>query len=257
MKILDLTLKTPHENIAVDEALLDAAEQNENAIELLRIWEPQAPIVVLGRSSPFSTEVNHEFCQQHSIPIIRRSSGGQTVVTDRGCLMYCVLLDYRIRPQLRMLEQAHAFVIKRVQAALGSIGIHAKMNGTSDLTLGEQQKKFSGNAMRAKRNWMIYHGTLLCDMNLDMIFDCSGKPLREPEYRRERSHREFLTTLETTTDSVKQALIETWMRDINDVDGGVSGPDWTKYQCTDWPQQMTEELVEEKYQTREWTEKVP
>ena len=125
MKVLDLTLNTPHENIAVDEALLESAEQTENAIELLRLWEPQSPIVVLGRSSPYSTEVNHEFCRQHSIPVIRRSSGGQTVVTDRGCLMYCVLLDFRIRPELRMLEHAHAFVIQSAQTALNSIGIDA------------------------------------------------------------------------------------------------------------------------------------
>ncbi len=42
MHLLDLTLDSPIENIALDEALLDAAEAapDENG-EVLRLWEPR------------------------------------------------------------------------------------------------------------------------------------------------------------------------------------------------------------------------
>lgn len=253
MKFLDLTLPSPHGNIALDEALLDAAENDANACEILRIWEPESPIAVLGRSSPFSKEVNHDYCNANSIPVIRRSSGGQTIVTGPGCLMYCLLLDYRIRPELRMLSQAHSFVMTRMQSALRSAGIETEMNGTSDLTFGPAAKKFSGNAMRAKRNWMIYHGTLLCKMDLELIFDCSGTPIRQPDYRRGRTHRDFLTSLDVSTDRIKQAIVNTWLASDDSLD---SDPVARGRRTHDWPQDLTRRLVDEKYAQPEWNQKV-
>ena len=39
MKLLDLTLETPAENLALDEALLEEAEQSTKPTEVLRLWE--------------------------------------------------------------------------------------------------------------------------------------------------------------------------------------------------------------------------
>jgi lipoate-protein ligase A len=49
MKLLDLTLPTPAENLALDEALLDAAEAGELPDEVLRLWEFPQAVVVIGR----------------------------------------------------------------------------------------------------------------------------------------------------------------------------------------------------------------
>ena len=55
MRLLDLTLPTAAENVALDEALLDAAEaaseQGSEEPEVLRLWEPTQFFVVVGRSS--------------------------------------------------------------------------------------------------------------------------------------------------------------------------------------------------------------
>ena len=51
MLLLDLTLPTAAENVVLDEALLEEAEARPGASELLRLWEPATPTVVLGRSS--------------------------------------------------------------------------------------------------------------------------------------------------------------------------------------------------------------
>ena len=239
MLLLDLTLEKPVENIAIDEALLEDAEQNDGQ-ELLRFWEPETPLVVLGRSSPHRTEVNWNYCGQNDIPIIRRCSGGATVVGLQHCLMYSLRLDYRIRPYLRALDDAHEFVMTKMADALSSLNITTQMQGTCDLTLGD--KKVSGNALRCKRNWMIYHGTMLCqDADLDIIAECLGIPNRQPEYRQQRSHREFLTCLPTDTDRLKSAIANTW---------NATQP------ALDWPTELTRELVETKYALSEWTQKV-
>ena len=234
-----LTLEQSAANIAFDEALLEEAEAEPGHPEVLRIWEPPETIVVVGRSSPIEQEVNLDFCRRHDIQIFRRCSGGASIVTGPGCLMYAVLLDYRGRENLRMLEQAHRFVIDQLRLAVERTGLEVQMQGTSDVTY--QDRKFSGNSLRCKRNWMLYHGTILCDFDLQLIANCLGSPKRQPAYRGGRSHQEFLTLLPTDTDVLRNALIEQWSATET---------------LTSWPQEMTTQLMEEKYLSDEWTYKV-
>src|SRR3989304_7070561 len=84
MRILDLSLPTPAENWALDEALLEEAEAAAQPLETLRFWEPQQYIVVVGRSSRIETEVHRDVCSELGIPILRRPSGGGAVVTGAG-----------------------------------------------------------------------------------------------------------------------------------------------------------------------------
>ena len=239
MKLLKLTLESAVANIALDEALLESAELNDGSSEVLRIWEPRVPAVVLGRSSPVEKEVNPEFCRANGVKVFRRCSGGQSIVTGPGCLMYALILDYRKRPQLRMLDHAHQFVMGQMVAALNSISIEATLQGTSDLTL--DGRKFSGNALRCKRNWLVYHGTMICDFDIDLIEKCLGDPIRQPEYRRQRSHQDFLTRLPISTELLGEAISQQW--NANE-------------QLESWPSELTDQLVSQKYSQSEWTFKV-
>jgi lipoate-protein ligase A len=83
MQRLELTLDTPAENIALDEALLDEAEARGPEAEYLRVWESRAPLVVLGRSSK-AEEVNLAACRERGMPVLRRSSGGAAIVAGPG-----------------------------------------------------------------------------------------------------------------------------------------------------------------------------
>lgn len=243
MILFDWTHPDPWANIAMDEAVLETAESASLAghphPSILRFWEPDQLMVVLGRSSPFSTEVNHDFCETHGIPVIRRCSGGQSIVTGPGCLMYAVLLDYQSYPELRSLDLAHEFVMQKMLAALRLADVNAQMQGTCDLTLGG--KKFSGNSLRCKRSWFIYHGTMICDLDVAAIANCLGTPVRQPGYRADRSHSDFLTQLPISTAHLKQSITQVWN----------AQRDHYRY-----PDLLTSELVAKKYRTKKWTQKV-
>lgn len=203
MRLIRNTRKNPLENLAFDEAMIEWAEnQSENGgtgQELLRLWEMPTPCVILGRASKWDVEVNHTACEMKGIPVFRRMSGGATVVAGPGCLMYSLLLSYESRPQLRMLDRAHAEVMQRVrlacQASLKALDLpgEIQLQGTCDLTLGN--RKFSGNALRCKRNWLLYHGTILIAMPLDWLGQFLLEPPRQPEYREKRNHLDFVTSL--------------------------------------------------------------
>ena len=240
MHLLDLTL-SPVLNLALDDALIETAETSDSHPEVLRLWEPSSPMVVIGRSSPLAMEVNVDFCKTENIPVFRRISGGQSIVTGLGCLMYAVLLDYRKRPHLRMLDKAHEFVMSQLGSALATIGIETEMQGTCDLTF--EGRKFSGNALRCRRNWFLYHGNIILEpFDLGLIPKCLGTPKRQPEYRESRSHEEFVTSIPARVDELKAALIQQWnARNVFD----------------SAPIELAKTLAASKYNDSDWLNKVP
>lgn len=206
MILIKRTLPTPQENLAWDESLVEVADRISSELsssasfpEVLRLWEMPSPCVVLGRASQVGLEVNLPNCERDRVPVLRRVSGGASVVAGPGCLMYSVLVSYDSRPSWKMLDAAHLEVMSRIQLAVQrtldafSIGKKVELNGTCDLTI--DQRKFSGNALRCKRNWMLYHGTILVSMPLPWLSDYLQEPPRQPEYRQLRAHDDFITRL--------------------------------------------------------------
>ncbi len=235
MHRLELTLPTAAENVALDEALLDLAEESSHPREVLRIWEPTKYMVVAGRSTRIGQEINRPECDARHIPIIRRSSGGATIVAGPGCLMYAVVLSYELRPELRDISKAHCFVLGRLVEALRSTGLAITQAGTSDLVIADcglriadcrngisqtairnpkseiqTSRKFSGNSLRAKRTHFLYHGTLLYDFDLALLAKCLRMPPRQPDYRSARGHLDFVANLPLSRPQLIAALHAAW-----------------------------------------------
>lgn len=235
MKLLDLTLPEPAANLALDEALLDEAESGHGADEVLRLWESPVPFVVVGRSSRVDQEVRRDQCQREQVPILRRSSGGSAVVAGPGCLMYAMVLSYQLRPALRMIDQAHRFVLETVAAALSTLCPGVERRGVSDLTLNDV--KFSGNSLRCRRSHLLYHGTVLYNFPLKLITTCLKTPPRQPEYRANRKHEQFVRNLPVDPADARLALIRQWR---------------AAEQRQSWPEQLAAKLAREKYTQASW-----
>ncbi len=236
MQHLQLTLTTPAENLALDEALLDAAEANELKHEVLRIWELPQYCVVLGRSSAVDVEVDLEVCRRDGVPVLRRASGGGTVLAGPGCLMYSLILSSRENPQLQTIDGAHRFVLDRMSRLLTPLASDIEPAGTSDLALRPPHatawRKFSGNSLRIKRHHILYHGTLLYDFKLPCIERWLAAPTRIPEYRQDRGHDDFVANLGVEKLQLVESLIAGWKADVT---------------LSDWPKQRTASIVANKY----------
>lgn len=235
MQLLELTLPSIADNLALDEALLLQADEASEPREVLRLWEPHKTAVVLGRACRVADEVNLFNCEQSGVDVVRRTSGGGTIVTGSGCLMYSVVLSLQLRPALVSVDVAHCLVLETIAKALQPFAPGAARRGTSDLAAGDL--KFSGNSMRVKRTHLLYHGTVLYDFPLQQISDLLKPPPRQPDYRLGRTHEQFVQNLEATVDQLKQSLITAWQ------------PTST---MTDWPREEVQQLVAERYSQRSW-----
>ncbi|MGN6386540.1 MAG: lipoate--protein ligase family protein [Verrucomicrobiota bacterium] len=221
MILASLPCSTPAEHLALDEALLDFGEAHPGHPGFMRFWEPTIPFVALGYSKVLRKEVHEDFCAAKQIPILRRCSGGGTVLQAPGCLNYALVLPIDSRPELGSINSTNCFIMKEQAAALRRIplakGMKIEVHGYSDLTLRiadePQARKFSGNSQRRKRRYLLFHGSFLLNTGLDLIEQALRAPEQQPEYREQRSHHDFLVNLPMDADSVRDALISHWCPD--------------------------------------------
>ncbi|MFK8111102.1 MAG: biotin/lipoate A/B protein ligase family protein [Rubripirellula sp.] len=184
----------PADHLALDEAMLIEAEnESSGAADAIRIWEFASPIVVAGRSTRVDREIDRPYCERNGIPILRRCSGGASVVGGPGCLMYSVVMNLDASPAVRGIDQAHRHVMGHVLEAVQVQLPEVTLQGICDLTW--QDCKFSGNSLRITRAAMLYHGTILYDFDLDQISRCLQVAPRQPEYRQSRDHASFVTNV--------------------------------------------------------------
>ncbi len=235
MKILDLSFASPEENLACDDALLEAAEEGLCG-QLLRFWEPRQYFVVLGYSNQAAREINNDACRSHRIPVFRRISGGGTVLQGPGCLNYSLILQIEDSAGLSSIRSTNELVMnKHCQALLRLTGAEVSIKGITDLALGEL--KFSGNAQRRKKKSVLFHGAFLLNFDLSLMEKFLAMPSLQPAYRHDRKHSDFLANLNLDASLVKQSLAEIW-----EASGNAAF-------C--WADKM-EELIEKHYSRKEW-----
>jgi len=235
MRFLDLTLPSPAENLACDEALLDWCESGEGA-ECLRFWESPEPFVVVGYANKVATEVCVAACEARKVPILRRCSGGGTVVQGPGCINYTLVLPITRDGPLHSISVANQFIMRRNRAAIESVlGKAVAIRGHTDLATGEL--KFSGNSQRRRRHFLLFHGTFLLNFNFALVGELLRMPSKQPHYRENRSHADFVTNLNIPAEKVKAALQKAW-----DADSQLTNP----------PLEKIAALSREKYLTNEW-----
>ena len=119
------------------------------------------PTVIFGRHQVMQNEVNVAFCQTNGIAMYRRKSGGGCVYADEGNLMISYISS---SPHS---EQVFQEYLDNMSKCLRSMGYNAVKSTHNDIMVGEH--KVSGNACFALPQATIVHGTLLYDVNFEML----------------------------------------------------------------------------------------
>ena len=240
---LDLPPLTPAEQLAADEVILDGCDAGLGG-ETLIFWEPRETFVVVGYANKVATEVNVAACEKGSVPIFRRCSGGGTIVQMPGGLNYSLILSISETGPTRNITAANQFIMKKNRDAIENVFLQStvrnpqsaiSIRGHTDLCLGAE--KIAGNAQRRRKKFLLFHGTLLLNCDLNCIGDLLLMPSLEPDYRARRSHEEFVTNLNLPAEKVKSALAEAW-----NATEPFQNPPFAEI----------EKLAREKYATREW-----
>ena len=239
MHRLDLPPLPPAEQLAADEVILDWCESGHGD-ETLLFWEPRETFVVVGYANKIATEANVAACEKAGVPIFRRCSGGGTVVQLRGGLNYSLILKIDENDNTRNITSSNHFIMEKNRAAIQALGdkFEISVQGHTDLCL--DNLKFAGNSQRRRKSFLLFHGTLLLNCDLNLISELLRMPSLQPDYRADRPHSDFVTNLNLPAEKIKAALAKEWNASEH-----LENP----------PHKEISKLACEKYSARDWNYK--
>lgn len=172
------------QQLQIEEALLRADERNWCILNT-----GSTPAIVMGISGKIDLLINQDLTKTKPIPIIRRFSGGGTVVVDEHtCFATLIgnsnLLDGPCFPArlLSFAEQLYAPAFQGIDFRLQE----------NDYVSGN--KKFGGNAQYICKNRWLHHTSILWDYD-ESHMNYLLMPPKIPKYRESRRHADFLCRL--------------------------------------------------------------
>ncbi len=155
------------------------------------LWQPDRLYIVLGRSDTPEQAVNLAEADRVNACIVKRPSGGHTVVlSPRTIVISAIIRGDRLNGR-KVFDLINRIIIN----ALTDLGVEqARQRGISDIAIG--QKKILGSSIyRRHTGHYFYHAVLNHSEDIDLIDRLLLHPRREPDYRRGRRHKEFVTSL--------------------------------------------------------------
>jgi len=156
-----------------------------------RVYPFEDVVVVLGRGSDAQVELHTGILRAHGVPVLRRPGGGCAVVLDPGNVIVSVVLPTE---DFRDNKAWFAAITRWLIEGLRRIGIEGVVHdGISDLVLDD--RKIAGSCIHRRKDSLYYSAALLVQPDIEQVSHYLKHPPREPDYRRGRSHLDFMGSL--------------------------------------------------------------
>jgi lipoate-protein ligase A len=147
----------PQFNLRLEENIFNAYHSDE---DFFMLWRNDSSVII-GNNQVIENEVDLAFAQEHGIQIVRRITGGGAVYHDLGNVNYTYIGN-------KANEFGNFLVFAQpVIAFLRSLGVDARHIGKNDI--GISDRKISGNAQCVKGQYILHHGTLMFDVDVDVL----------------------------------------------------------------------------------------
>ncbi|GEB31590.1 MULTISPECIES: lipoate--protein ligase family protein [Brevibacillus] len=260
---------SPAMNMAVDEAILQLHSEGKVPPTVrFYTWDPAT--LSIGYFQKAIKEINLEEVQRRGLGFVRRATGGRAVLHDQE-LTYSVIVseDHPRMPsgvteayKIISLGLLHGFQNLGLAAEMVSLaseeekekynspGSSACFDSPSWYELVVEGKKVAGSAQTRQKGVILQHGSILLDMDVDLLFSLLHFPSDRVKQRMMDSFRQKAVTInEVSPRPVSlQEAIEAFSK------GFASGLDveLVPSALTDEERALAEELAATRYATDEW-----
>ena len=161
------------------------------------------PTIVLGLSGKVLELVNIERVREDKIPMVRRYTGGGTVIVDKNTVFSTLIMnssDAKTQPYPReIMNWSDKHIYQRVFSDLiKEKGIQFALR-EHDYVLNDV--KCGGNAQTITKDRWVHHTSFLWDFTLNNM-NYLALPKKRPQYRGDRNHNDFLTKLNKHIDNI-------------------------------------------------------
>ncbi len=195
IRVIETGYDTAYWNMAVDEVLLNST----NDVPALRIygWKPTA--VSIGYFQRMEEEIDVKKCKQLDIDVVRRITGGGSVLHDSELTYSFITKRY---PQ--SIIESYKWICDAVVISINKLGLDAKFSPLNDIVING--KKISGNAQTRKKGTLLQHGTILLGVDTEKMFSILKVPSEKIRDKMISYASERVTGLNKTFTEVTLAL---------------------------------------------------
>lgn len=191
-RLLDTGVRSACENMALDEAILEARAGNlvPNTIRFLQFF-PDA--VLVGWHQNVAEEVRLEYCHREGLDINRRITGGGAILFDRSQLGWELIAS---KDDLGVSVATDEIFEKICQAAiegLRGLGVRASFRPRNDIEI--DGRKISGTGGTEEGSAFLFQGTLLVDFDAERMIKALRIPTEKLKDKELESIKERVTCL--------------------------------------------------------------
>ncbi|GAA4429728.1 lipoate--protein ligase family protein [Georgenia halophila] len=239
----------PALNVALDQVIPEEVAAGRRG-PTMRIWEWDAPLVVIGSFQSVRNEVDREGLDRHGILVVRRLSGGGAMFMEPGnCITYSLVVPASLVEGLTF-EQSYAFLDDWVLGALEDVGVRARYVPLNDIA--SEQGKIGGAAQkRFASGVVLHHVTMAYDIDADKMLDVLRVGREKLSDKGTTSADKRVDPMRSQTGMAREAIIEAFLQHFRSR-YRTRESDYTEAELA-----RAQELMETKFLSEEWVNRVP
>ncbi|GAC89680.1 lipoate--protein ligase family protein [Anoxybacillus sp. LAT_35] len=260
---------SPAFNMALDEALLEWHSEGKIP-PTIRFYGWNPPTLSIGYFQKVEKEIDMEAVKKYGLGFVRRPTGGRGVLHDQE-LTYSVIVSESHPAMPQTVTEAYRVISQGILEGFRFLGLDAYFavpkteeekadlknprsavcfDAPSWYELVVEGRKVAGSAQTRQKGVILQHGSILLDLDEDMLFSLFKYP---NERVKERLRQNFknkavaineLTDRNITINEAKEAFFKGFEKGLN--------VQLERYELTDDELFYVQQLAKNKYETDEW-----
>ncbi len=247
--VIPATVMHPAMHVALDEVIGREVARGERP-PTLRFWDWDSPLVVIGSFQSVKNEIDPKGAAKYGIDVVRRVSGGGAMFMEPGnCITYSLVVPTSLVEGLSF-ERSYAFLDDWVIEALAEVGVNAHFVPLNDIA--SDQGKIGGAAQkRFAEGAVLHHVTMSYDIDADKMTQVLRIGREKLSDKGHRSAKKRVDPMRSQTGLTREAILDSFLQTFE-----------RRYATnragyTDAELAAAQQLVDEKFSTPEWTNRVP
>lgn len=260
---------SPEMNMAIDEAILTLHSQGK-VPPTVRFYTWNPATLSIGYFQKMEKEINIDEVKRLELGLVRRPTGGRAVLHDAE-LTYSVIVS-EDHPQMpKSVTEAYKVISMGLLHGFQKLGLKAEMvslateeekakynspgssacfDSPSWYELVVEGKKVAGSAQTRQKGVILQHGSILLDMDVDLLFSLLTFPSERVKERMMNSFKQKAVTINEV--SSKPISLEEAIEAFYQGFAEGLGIELVPMDLTAEEQQLAKELAENRYSTDEW-----
>ncbi|MFZ2623834.1 MAG: biotin/lipoate A/B protein ligase family protein [Propionibacterium sp.] len=243
-RVLDPTV-----HVALDQVIPEEVSKGIRP-PVMRFWDWDRPLVVIGSFQSVRNEVDAHNAERYGIKVVRRVTGGGAMFMEPGnCITYSMVVPGSLVEGLSY-EQSYAYLDDWVLGALADVGVKASYKPLNDIS--SEAGKIGGAAQRRLVDGtVLHHVTMSYDIDADKMMEVLRIGREKLSDKGTRSANKRVDPMRSQTGLARSEIFDRFLAYFT-----------SRYRCvaSDYTERELGEaqrLLDTKFNTREWTYRVP